>query len=125
MEAAVIRELTCITCPFGCDLTIEEGGDGILAIAGNRCARGASYAREEFLDPKRVVTATCKIARSAGDGPRRVPCRSSAAFPRERVSELLRLAYGLEVCLPVKSGQVLIRDALGTGIDLIATRGIG
>lgn len=119
------RELTCITCPLGCALTIDDAADGNLAIAGNRCSRGASYAREEFLAPKRVVTATCRLARAAGDGPRRVPCRSSAAFPRERVGELLRLAYGLEVSMPVVSGQVLIRDALGTGIDLIATRSLG
>jgi len=130
------EELTCITCPLGCRLTAERGMDGDLTVSGNRCARGAVYAREELLAPKRVVTATCRAGPpvpgsggrgpgAAGDLPRRIPCRSAGAFPRERVPELLAAIYALEVAYPVERGQVLLRDALGSGLDVIATRSIG
>lgn len=117
------RELTCITCPIGCAL-LAEGGEGEeLRVSGNRCPRGAAYAREELLSPRRTVTATC---RALGAGPaspaRRIPCRSSAPFPKERVDELLAAIYALEVSLPVERGRVLIRDAFGLGIDVVATR---
>jgi CxxC motif-containing protein len=124
-EGAVSQELTCITCPMGCRLTVErspEGGaDGELSVSGNRCPRGAAYAREELLAPKRTVTATCRAAGGSA-GIRRVPCRTAAPFPKERVGELLAAIYRLETRLPVERGSVLMRDALGLGIDVVATR---
>ena len=33
-----------------------------IAVTGNKCAKGESYAREEVLAPKRVVTATVEVA---------------------------------------------------------------
>ena len=126
------QELTCITCPMGCHLTIERSdnaADEGVTVTGNRCPRGAAYAREELLAPKRTVTATCRLRRGgagvsseiSGD-PRRVPCRTRAPFPKERVNELLTAIYELEVDLPVDRGEVLIKDALGLGIDVVATR---
>ena len=143
-----MTEMICITCPMGCHLSIERLSESDIAVTGNRCARGEQYAREEMLSPRRVVTATCKVASSsiakapasitaasvepkaspldaaAADlsQPRRVPLRTKAAFPRERIPELLKLMYGLELGLPVRRGQVAIADALGTGIDVIVTR---
>jgi CxxC motif-containing protein len=118
----VSKELTCITCPMGCRLVVETSGeDGGLAVSGNRCPRGAAYAREELLAPKRTVTATCRAAGGDG-GVRRVPCRTAAPFPKERVAELLAAIYGIEARLPVERGSVLIEDALGLGIDVVATR---
>lgn len=127
------QELICITCPMGCHLSVEKAADGELSVSGNRCPRGAAYAREELFAPKRVVTATARAARACAeagraqgllDAPRRVPVRTAAAFPKERVGELLERLYALEVELPVERGQVLVADALGTGIDVIATRSI-
>lgn len=112
--------LTCITCPIGCELSVERAG-GELVVGGNKCARGAAYAREELLAPKRVVTATARLRGGPG-GLRRLPVRSAAPFPKERVAELLAAIYALEVEVPVAAGQVLIADALGTGIDLLAAR---
>jgi CxxC motif-containing protein len=129
-------ELICITCPMGCHLTVDRNGDGEIQVSGNRCPRGAAYAREETVAPKRVVTATCRTARgcagkSCEEGrkeslslPRRVPVRTTAAFPKERIPELLKAIYGLEVELPVSRGKVVLANALGTGIDLVATRSI-
>ncbi|HOX48169.1 MAG TPA: DUF1667 domain-containing protein [Spirochaetia bacterium] len=133
------QELICITCPMGCHLSVEKAEGGELSVSGNRCPRGAAYAREELFAPKRVVTATARAARACAgadscaeagraqgllDAPRRVPVRTAAAFPKERVGELLERLYALEVELPVERGQVLVPDALGTGIDVIATRSI-
>jgi CxxC motif-containing protein len=116
----VSQELTCITCPIGCRLTVE-GSNGEFTVSGNRCPRGAAYAREELLAPKRTVTATCRAA-GGNVAIRRVPCRTAAPFPKERVGELLGAIYRLEAQLPVKRGSVLLENALGMGIDVVATR---
>jgi CxxC motif-containing protein len=123
------RELVCITCPIGCRLNVESLPNGEIGVSGNRCPRGAVYAREEILAPKRMVTATCGAARPGTPGgglsaPRRIPCRSTAAIPKERVPDLLKAIYALEVSLPVKRGTVLLADALGMGINVVATRDI-
>lgn len=134
-----MSEMICITCPMGCHLSIERPSENEIVVSGNRCPRGEKYAREELLSPKRVVTATCRAlasgealapaamaggsaAESSPYRPRRVPLRTSAAFPKERVSELLALIYKLELRLPVQRGQVAIADALGTGVDVLVTR---
>lgn len=125
-----MTELVCITCPLGCHLNVETGGAESLIVTGNRCARGLAYAREEFLSPRRTVTTTCRIthATAAPDGaaaesaPRRIPVRTSAAFPKERIPELIDFLRDFGAALPVRRGQPLARDLLGTGIDLVATR---
>lgn len=117
------QEMTCITCPLGCRLSITKVSETEIAVSGNRCARGEQYAKEEILFPKRVVTATCAVAGRPGiDGPGRVPVRSTAAFPKERVNELLAEIYKKEISLPVERGHVVIADALGLGVDVIVTR---
>jgi CxxC motif-containing protein len=113
---------------MGCHLSIERPSENEIVVSGNRCPRGEKYAREELLSPKRVVTATCKAA--DGDAaeepgsyrPRRIPLRTNAAFPKERVPELLKLIYAMELRLPVQRGQVAIADALGTGVDVLVAR---
>jgi CxxC motif-containing protein len=137
-----MTEMICITCPIGCHLQIEKLSETDIAVTGNRCARGEKYAREELLSPKRVVTATCRarspskpaagipkaeaVSAFGGPGgahrPRRVPLRTKGAFPKERIPELLKAIYDLELELPVQRGQVCMADALGTGVDVIVTR---
>jgi CxxC motif-containing protein len=112
---------------------VEEGAE--LQVSGNRCPRGAVYAREELLAPKRVVTATCGIAdRQTGEadkapdaftGLRRVPVKSSIPCPRERIPELLSDIYKARIVLPVKSGDAVITNWRGTGIDIVALRKVG
>lgn len=117
-----MRELTCIVCPLGCRLTVAEESSGAISVAGNRCPRGAVYAEEEIRSPKRVVTATCRLA-AAGNGPtRRVPVRGSAPCPKEYVDQLLADLYALRVSAPVARGSVLVSNWRGLGIDVVATR---
>jgi CxxC motif-containing protein len=127
-----MRSLTCIVCPIGCALSVEEGPEAALSIIGNRCPRGAVYAQEEIRAPRRVVTATCGIAdavsRIAGatiNGPRRVPVKTQQTCPRERINDLLADIYKTRVRLPVKAGDAVITDWQGSGINVVAVRDLG
>ncbi len=130
-----MRELTCIVCPIGCSISVKEGpkpeGLSSLTITGNRCNRGAAYAEEEIRAPKRVVTATCGIAFKPEEpdsvgltAPRRIPVKSSAPCPKEKILELLEDIYSLKPSLPVKAGDRLITDWKGSGIDVVAVRSL-
>ena len=123
-----MHEMICITCPLGCHLSIERLDGNEISVTGNRCSRGEQYAREELLNPLRVVTTTCKVKSSDSIShitmPRRIPVRTVSAFPKERIPELLGHLNGLRLDLPVERGHVVLADALGTGIDVIVTRTI-
>ncbi|HPE87974.1 MAG: DUF1667 domain-containing protein [Spirochaetaceae bacterium] len=124
------EELICITCPLGCHLSVDKQADGSLAVTGNRCPRGVKYANEELLAPRRVVSATAAVEGGAACSGNpgglcavsRLPVRSSAAYPKQGVPELLEAIYALRVSLPVSRGDVLIKDFKGSGVDVIATR---
>ena len=137
-----MSELTCIVCPIGCSLSVEESSAAdedlpALTITGNRCPRGAAYAQEEIRAPKRVVTATCEIASSTDTGipsinrplvldtaPRRVPVKTSAPCPKKMIDELLSDIYRLKLNLPVKTGDRPIMNWKNTGIDVVVTRNL-
>jgi CxxC motif-containing protein len=130
-----MRNLTCIVCPMGCPLAVEEGEAGpdgfpVLTVTGNRCPRGAVYAQEELRSPKRVVTATCAVAEEPASGAaftglRRLPVKTSGPCPRERIGALLKEIYQIRVLPPVKAGDKILPNWGGLGIDVLAVRGLG
>lgn len=116
------REMICITCPIGCRLSVEEGPGGELLVTGNRCERGKAYAEAEVRSPKRVLTL---CVRAGADGSLLLPCKTAAPFPKERILALIAELRRLRVGLPIAMGDVVLADALGTGIDVVATRSLG
>ena len=117
------RDLICIVCPKGCRVAIESdaGSPGGFKVTGCTCKRGQDYAIKEVTAPTRMLTSTVRI-----EGARlpRLPVRTSAAIPKERLGECMALLGGLTEHSPVIMGQVLVRDLFGTGVDLIASRSL-
>jgi len=115
-----IEKLICITCPKGCTLEITKEGDTIVAIKPG-CKRGHEYAKNEMIDPRRMVASTVCV-----DGGRHplLPVYTSAAFPKPRIPELLGELRQIRVKAPVKMEQVILANALGTGIDILASRDV-
>ena len=63
--ATETRELTCINCPLGCQLTVTLVDGEVTSVAGNTCKRGDTYGRKEVTNPTRIVT-----TKLGGDGDR-------------------------------------------------------
>ena len=112
------QNLICINCPRGCHLEVELPADGEIAVSGNSCPRGVAYARQEITAPERVVTAVVPTDSQVRGF---LPVRTSRAFPRGRIPELLNALYKRSVSAPVKRGDVVWANALDTGIDVIAS----
>ena len=55
------RELTCIGCPLGCQITVTMENGEVKDVAGYTCARGEKYAREEVTNPTRTVTSIVRV----------------------------------------------------------------
>jgi CxxC motif-containing protein len=115
----VSKQMICISCPLGCNLKVNLEADGVIKVTGNQCSRGESYGIEEALSPKRVVTATAKTNAPSA---KRLPVKTNAPLPRELIEELLNEIYSMEVKLPVRKGDIVLKNIRGTGVNLIATR---
>ena len=107
--------LTCIVCPVGCSLNIDEEGH----VSGNHCKRGLAFAKSETTNPTRVVTTTIAIE---GAIYRRLPVVSSQPVPKSKMMEFVKAVQLIKVEAPVSCGDVILSDVLGLGIDVIASR---
>ncbi len=119
--AAEFKEMVCITCPLGCRLELEiEDGD-VKAVYHHSCQRGIEYAKQEYYDPRRMVTATAPIEHGVV---KRIPVRTSAPIPIKQVNALLNAIYSLQLEAPIQLGTPVITNFAGTGVDVITSRKI-
>lgn len=120
---STIKNLTCIVCPIGCQLEIEldEGGKPVK-VSGNTCKRGEAYAMNEFTDPRRTLTTTVKLNGSEAD--KFLPVRTSSPIPKPKMFEAMEAVNKLCVVAPVKVGDVICKDFIEEGINLIACKTI-
>lgn len=115
------KEIICIVCPIGCHLQItkDDTDPKGYKIQGNQCKRGERYGILEMTNPTRVITSTIKINRALLN---RLPVKTKGAIPKDMNYQCMELINSLEVDAPVKVGQVIVEDILGTGVQLVATR---
>lgn len=112
------KTLICIGCPKGCLITVSKEPEGTLNITGNTCKKGEEYARNEVTAPKRTVTSIIKV--SGGDH-KVVAVKTKEEIPKGKIFECMEAINAAKVQAPVKLGDVLIADAAGTGVAVVAT----
>lgn len=114
----------CTTCPSECLLTVEveRDADGavveVRSVTGNSCPRGDTFAHQELTCPMRVLTTT--IAVSGGDETL-LPVRTAETTPLSLHAQAMDLIRGMVVDAPIRMGDIVLEDLLGTNIDLIAS----
>ena len=113
-----MKNLTCIICPRGCGLTVEDGAEG-LKVLGNLCPRGEKYAIEECTHPVRTVTSFIRVENRQDT---MVSVKTSCPIPKESMFEAMKKIRAATATAPVAIGDVLIADVFGA--DIIATKNI-
>ena len=120
-------QFNCTTCPSECLLTVEVERDAngavtaVRSVTGNSCPRGDKFAHQELTCPMRVLTTT--VAVSGGDEAL-LPVRTAEAIPLELHAQAMDLIRGVVVNAPIRMGDVVLEDLLGTNIDLVASMDI-
>ena len=112
-----MRDLICIVCPKGCHIHVDDQGN----ITGNSCPRGYKYASDEITCPKRTLTSTVKIISTEMC---RLPVATDGDIPKAKMFEIMQELAKIEVKAPIKLHDIIIKDVLGTGINVIATRSV-
>ncbi len=110
-----MKSFTCIVCPNGCELKIDEE---TLKVEGNRCPRGEEFAKSELTHPMRTITSTVKtIFREVPV----LPVRVSADIPKDRIFDVMKEINGVLLKKKVGHGDIIISNVLDLGVDVIAT----
>jgi len=119
--AEEVTKMICITCPVGCSLEVTHEGKTVIKVEGNQCKRGVEYAEAELTDPRRMVTTTVKVR--GGVHPL-VPVYTAAPIPKPLIFDLLSELRKVELQAPVQVDQPVLKNALGTGVDVLASRNL-
>ncbi|MCQ2423664.1 MAG: DUF1667 domain-containing protein [Clostridia bacterium] len=116
--ADTVKNLRCVVCPIGCSISavLDESGK-VLSVTGNTCPRGKAYAESELTHPVRTLTSTVFTA----DG-RKLPVRTSRPIGKEFLFPAMDEIRKIKAPLPVNRGDVLVRNFMEDGADLIACK---
>ena len=109
--------LTCIICPNGCQLHVDDD----LNVTGNKCLRGVAYGKQEVTDPRRTLTTTVRIDSSILPV---CPVKSDNPLPKNCVLDCMKIVNKIRLVPPVRIGDIVVKDILGTGVNIVATREI-
>jgi len=112
-----LEKIICITCPKGCEATVTKDGDSIQ-IKGKICKKGKAHVVQEFTEPMRTLTSTVLVE---GRSPRRLPVRTRGPIPKNDLFRAMDIVVQTRVKPPVKIGEVIIPNLLGTGVDLVSS----
>ena len=113
--------IKCKVCPVGCNLKIieDEAVSPSYTVEGNQCGRGKDYGIKEILEPSRIITSRVLL----DNGPMsRLPVKTTDIIPHNLVDKCMEIIKETRVSAPVNKGDIIIKDILNTGVDLIAAR---
>lgn len=114
------RELTCIGCPLGCQITVSFNDDGTVKdVVGNTCKRGDDYARKEVTNPTRIVTSIMRVE----NGDRvMVSCKTASDIPKTKIFDVMKDINSVKAVAPIAIGDILIENVADTGVNVVATK---
>ena len=113
------KEIICLGCPNGCHLCVRAASREDIEVTGHQCDRGIDYGREEFTEPKRVVTA---VVRTDSPEVPYIPVKTDRPLKKALIPGLLEELLGLRLSLPTRCGDILIEDYRETGVRVCVTR---
>lgn len=110
------KEMICINCPLGCNLTVTRDGEKITVV-GNTCPRGERYAVSELTHPTRTLTTTMSVSNRDGVY---VSVKTKEPISKAKIFEAMKKVNSVSAEAPIRAGDVLIKDIVGE-TDIIAT----
>jgi len=113
------KEITCIICPIGCKILVKTDKKNCKIVGGNRCKKGIDYAKNEATNPQRILTTS--VAVENGGWPL-VSVKTSQPVPKEKIFHILEEIKKMSVKAPIKNGDIIIKNILSTGADVVATK---
>jgi len=102
-------------------MTVNSDRMKIKSITGKDCPKGYEYAKEEFVNPVRILSTTVRVIN--GEFPL-ISVRTEKAIPKRLLLKAMEEIAQIKIEAPIQIGETIVENLLGTGIKLIATRNI-
>lgn len=115
----MIKKMTCIQCPQGCQLSVDVENGYVLKVTGNKCPKGEAYAKQEIENPVRTLTSTVL---AEGLSLKMVPVKTSKPIPKNKLMAVMQEIRKIKINKPMRVNQSLVKNILGLGADLVLTR---
>ena len=119
------KVFTCVVCPVGCELHVKYDENDLTAenikVTGNTCPRGEKYAKSELIHPERTLTS---IVRTDSSELPMLPVKTSSPIPKEKLFDAMKLLNALSATVPVNAGDIIYKDFIKEGVNLVACRTI-
>jgi CxxC motif-containing protein len=103
---------------MGCELTVSVNKESI-AVEGQVCKIGEKYGVEEATFPTRNITTSVPVR--GGDMPM-LSVKTQKPIPKGKIFECVAAVKEQILTAPVYIGDVVLTNAAGTGVDIVATR---
>ena len=116
-----LHEVICILCPMGCKITVKTENGEVVKIENAGCKRGIEYSVQEIKSPVRDFFTTVRV--KGGKIPV-LSVRSTGPVPKNMLMTCAKELAKIVVPAPVKSGDVIVKNLLNLGVDIIATKDI-
>ena len=113
------RHFVCVICPIGCEIDVVHDGSKIISMEGNKCQKSEEFVNQELIEPMRILTTTVRIQESMWPV---IPVRTDKPVPKRLFPRIMRQLRRTKLQAPVNMLDVVVRDVLGTGANIIATR---
>ncbi len=115
------KKFVCIICPNGCEIEVKYSEEEIEKISGNLCEKGLDYVKKELFSPERGLTSSVNLKNGLLP---LVSVKTSKPIPKEKIFALMDEIADIEIEAPVKIGDIIVKDILGTGVDIIVTKNV-
>lgn len=112
-----LKKITCIVCPNGCKLTINEKNEELL-VEGNKCKRGIEFGINEIKNPLRSIASTVNTIYKEMP---RLPVRTDGLIPKSKIFNVMREISKVVITNHVDINEVIIENVLNTGVNIIST----
>jgi CxxC motif-containing protein len=117
--AAEKKHFVCVVCPIGCEIDVVHDGSRIVSMEGNKCKKSEEFVKQELIEPMRTLTSTVRIQGAKWPV---IPVRTDKSVPRRLFPRIMKRLRRTKLQAPVNMLDVVVRNVLGTGANIIVTR---
>ena len=110
-----MKELTCIVCPRGCRLRVNDE----MMVTGNACPRGEKYAVNELTHPTRTIASSIRVTNRPYT---LVSVKTDKPIPKDKMFDVMQEIDKLTVEAPTRIGQIVCKNILNLDADIVITK---
>lgn len=116
----MIKDFICSECEKKCAITVNDEYEQ-LDIKGNLCSEGIKRAKLEIKSNKGILTTLVRIKGAEFNV---VSVKSTHPIDKNLWVECSKALSRLYVGAPIKIGDIICKNILNTGVDIICTKNI-